>query len=299
MKISVTLSPESKGERPKGINDLPHPLFCQAIWTTINVLPIPVVIAHVKGHHDNHNRWEELDIPAQINILADRQANAIYRTSPGRTGLFPTWVPAPVWLFSVTMLKSLRASLTTYAMHTPAMKQYLIRHSCEGTGGDKSWDEATYLSIDWQDYGEAFKKLSIGWRIQLSKYTNNLLPTMQQLQVLDNKVDGRCFACNQLWEDTTHVLTCPCEARCAARITARLSFRQQLSKLHTTDIMSKLICDSMDSWLAHRPVTFPAWHGTEPIQRELCHAFTAQSKIGWDQFHHGCIAKAWQKPIHT
>jgi hypothetical protein len=32
----------------------------------------------------------------------------------------------------------------------PAMKEYLIRHSTEATGRDKSWDEATYKSIDWR-----------------------------------------------------------------------------------------------------------------------------------------------------
>jgi hypothetical protein len=44
--------------------------------------------------------------------------------------------------------------------HTPALKEYLIRRSKEATGCDKSWDEATYESIDWRCYGEVFKKLS-------------------------------------------------------------------------------------------------------------------------------------------
>jgi hypothetical protein len=46
------------------------------------------------------------------------------------------------------------------ASHMPAMKEYLIRCSMETTGRDKSWDEATYESIDWRHYGEAFKQLS-------------------------------------------------------------------------------------------------------------------------------------------
>jgi hypothetical protein len=53
------------------------------------------------------------------------------------------------------------------------------------------------------------KKLSQGRRIQISKYTNDLLPTKRCLSTADNRVDGRCFACNQLWEDTTHMLTVP------------------------------------------------------------------------------------------
>jgi hypothetical protein len=36
------------------------------------------------------------------------------------------------------------------AAHMPAMKEYLIRRSKKATGREKSWDEATYDSIDWR-----------------------------------------------------------------------------------------------------------------------------------------------------
>jgi hypothetical protein len=58
------------------------------------------------------------------------------------------------------------------------------------TGRDKPWAEATYDLINWRHRGEAFKKLSIGRGIQISKYTNDLLPTRRRLQTIDNKVDG-------------------------------------------------------------------------------------------------------------
>jgi hypothetical protein len=48
------------------------------------------------------------------------------------------------------------------------MKEHLKRRSKEATGHDNSWDETTYESIDWRHYGEAFKKLSNGRRIQIS-----------------------------------------------------------------------------------------------------------------------------------
>jgi hypothetical protein len=34
---------------------------------------------HVHGHQDRNKPWHELDLCAQINVLADQQANAIYR----------------------------------------------------------------------------------------------------------------------------------------------------------------------------------------------------------------------------
>jgi hypothetical protein len=79
-------------------------------------------------------------------------------------------------------------------------------------------------------------------------------------------VDGRSFACHQLWEDTTHVLTCSCDVRCAARKSARATFQQKLTQLYTPDIMSNLICDSMDSWMARRPIILPVY-GTVLMNR--------------------------------
>jgi hypothetical protein len=78
--------------------------------------------------------------------------------------------------------------------------------------------------------------------------------------------------------------------------------------MHTPDILNHLIWNSMDSWwwaglhdnlYSRQPA---AWNGPEePIQQQEIHcAFKAQAKIGWEQFFHGRIAKAWWRiPIGT
>lgn len=274
----------------------------QAIRSTLKGLPVPTEVFHVKGHQDRHKQWTELDTFAKINVLADQQAEAIHQKSLASTGEFPPWVPGTsAALFHGD--RQVTTNISSYireAKHAPEMRKYLIRRSKEATGRDKPWDEAIYDTIAWKHYGEAFKKLSLGRRIQISKYANDLLPTRRRLQSIDNRVDGRCFACNNLWEDTTHVLTCSCSARTASRTTARATFQQRLSRMHTPDIMNKLICDSMDSWLARRPVLPPTWpRQSDTIQRQLRLAFEAQSRIGWDQFFRGRIAKAWMIPIGT
>jgi hypothetical protein len=82
-----------------------------------------------------------------------------------------------------------------------------------------------------------------------------------------------------------------------ARKAARLIFQQKLTRMRTPDI---LICNSMDSWLARRPVIAPAWNfPEEPIKRQIRSAFRAQAKIGSDQFFRGRIAEAWRIPIDT
>jgi hypothetical protein len=48
------------------------------------------------------------------------------------------------------------------------------------------------------------------------------------------------------------------------------------------------------------PIILPVRDGPdEPIKRQLRRAYRAQTQIGWDQFFHGRIAKAWPKPIGT
>jgi hypothetical protein len=54
----------------------------QAIRTRILALPIPIDIFHIERHQDNNKHWLKLDPSAQINILADRQADAIYQKLP-------------------------------------------------------------------------------------------------------------------------------------------------------------------------------------------------------------------------
>jgi hypothetical protein len=101
----------------------------QAIQTTILELPIPVDIFHVRVHQDKDKLWSDLDPCAQINVLADRQADAIYRKPPDQTGLFITaWVPGThAALFHGN--RQVKHDISSYideAKHTPAIQRYLI-----------------------------------------------------------------------------------------------------------------------------------------------------------------------------
>jgi hypothetical protein len=100
----------------------------QAIQTTITDLPIKVEIFHVKAHQDQDKHWSELDPYAQINILVDKQADAIYQKHPDQIGLFPTWVPgtrAPLFHGDQQVTHNI-PSYIREAKHTPEMRQYLI-----------------------------------------------------------------------------------------------------------------------------------------------------------------------------
>ena len=137
------------------------------------------------------------------------------------------------------------------------MKAYLIRRSHEGTGRTAAWNNSIFNSIAWQPLGEAFNKMTFGQRIQLSKYMNDLLPTARRLQTLDNRNDGRCFACGLLWEDTNHVICCNCDARVTARADAFRVFRDHLTRQRTPDIVADLLCHSMQCWISRKRIPKP------------------------------------------
>jgi hypothetical protein len=280
-----------------------HPDYdiIQAIRTLIDSFPIPLDIFHVKSHQDRTKPYDELTPFAQINIHADHHADAIHDMPPSTTGLFPTWIPgtkAALFRHTRQITKSLPAYIRT-ATHTPIMRHYLIQRSQEATGRDAPWDDTVFDTIAWKHLGEAFNKLAIGQRIQLSKYMNDQLPTLARLSKYDNRVNNRCFECGFLGETTNHVLCCSGEHRSSARDSAMETFRQHLERQQTPFFMIDLICDSLDSWLQRSRITPPTWQPPEdPIEIALSQAFASQRRIGWDQFLRGRLAIDWKHAIH-
>lgn len=120
------------------------------------------------------------------------------------------------------------------AVHAPDMKAHLTRRSHEGTGRTSAWNNNIFNSIARRSLGEAFNELTFGHRIQLSTYMNDLLPTARRRQPLDNRYDGRCFACGLLWEDTNHII-CYCDARVTARADTFRVFRDYLTRQRRWD----------------------------------------------------------------
>jgi hypothetical protein len=111
------------------------------------------------------------------------------------------------------------------------------------------------------------------------------------LQMIYNSIYGQCFGCHNIWEHTTHVPMCSCTACTTAHTHAQATFQQKLSCMHMPNIITNLICASMESWLD--------CHSNELTQHQLQCAFHAQSQSGWDQFFQERIARAWQLPIDT
>jgi rubrerythrin len=209
---------------------------------------------------------------SSANVYADHHAAAIHHQHQSQVRLFPTWLPGT----RASLLhdnQQVTGAIPDYirtAAHTPDMKQYLIQRSQTATGRDTTWNDDTFDLIAWQPLSEAMKQHMIGQRTQISKYMNDLLPTLQRLQTFNNNSDSRCFACGLLWEDTNHIIQCPCDARHQARMTAFNTFKQQLEKQHTPTIMTTLLTECMSNWIHCRCIALPDWPlPHKPIVQQL------------------------------
>ena len=272
----------------------------QAIRKLIPALPIPVGIFHVKAHQDQDQSFDDLSPYAQLNIMADHYAEHLHHCPSSTIGLFPTWIPGTiVGLFHNT--NQITSNIPEYirtAAHEPPMREYLIERSKMASSRDSIWTETTFDNIAWKHLGEALHHKSIGQRIQLSKYMNDMLPTAKRLQTINNKHDGCCFDCNQLWEDTNHVLCCPSENRETTRTEAFSVLRTHFQAQHTPTIVTNIICDSMQNWIERRRIAPPQWMTpTEPIMNAITIAFNSQKRIGWDQFLRGRLSLDWKNVI--
>ena len=127
---------------------------------------------------------------------------------------------------------------------------------------------------------------------------NNILPTAKCLQTFNNKHDGHCFECNQLWEDTNHVLCCPSKHRETTHTAAFTALQTHFQAQHTPTILTNLICKSMKNWIHQQCITPPQWElPTEPIMNAITIAFNSQKHIGWDQFFCRQISLDWKQAI--
>jgi hypothetical protein len=116
-----------------------------------------------------------------MNVLADHHTDALHHQPPSLIGLFPTWLPGTrAALFHGE--RPITSDLPTYvrlAAHTPPMKTYLIHCSQTATNRDSPWTDDTFDDIAWQPLGDALRHLPTGQRTQLSKYMNDMLPTLR------------------------------------------------------------------------------------------------------------------------
>jgi len=116
------------------------------IWATRDLLPVTVcpAVLHIKGHQDKKTACEQLPLPAQLNVDADKLAGDCVAAHPNTdytvVPILPTGgvqLHLPAGTITCNMKKEVSMARTT-----EPMKQHMIKKH--------GWDEETFLDIDWE-----------------------------------------------------------------------------------------------------------------------------------------------------
>ena len=122
------------------------------IVVSIKDLPTPLTVLHIKGHQDDQIPYDDLSLPAQLNVDADSEAE-LYQAHD-HTGHCTTVIRFPhayalLNVQSGTMTNKYKREIINLRT-APALKAKIIK--------DNRWTEDTFNSVEWYAHGQVFRK---------------------------------------------------------------------------------------------------------------------------------------------
>jgi hypothetical protein len=248
------------------------------IWDTQSRIPEESrsVVLHVKGHQDDRANYQELTLPAKLNVDADELAGKFLEDNPdldySRVVLLPT-SGVQLNLQVGTITYDLKHKLKE-ARTTEPLKDKL----CHKQG----WSEDTFQDIDWEAHRRAINR-NQKWKITLVKYLHKCLPVGKLVRHYDKvKYRAECPSCTCILEDDDHVFTCP--GREAERKELTKKLKKKLEALNTESGVQELVMAGVKA----------AIYSQEPrVSADLRELAEQQSAIGWTNLLRGRMSKQW------
>jgi len=244
-------------------------------------LPVRPTITHVKGHQDQKTPYANLSLPAQLNVDADRLADAYLAENPphnfSRVPLLPS-CGCQLELEAGTVTRDHKQSLREARVAPPYIQRLCHRHC---------WDKATFDDIAWESHRLALKRCD-KHRTTLVKFLNDILPIGKMVHRYDpSKYPESCPSCNEPVEDRHHYWTCQAPNRIAWRADSILRLRKKLESIHTALPLQELLLEGYH-WALHQHqqsvIKIP--DGMETLA-------AAQHAIGWEHILKGRFTKQW------
>jgi ribonuclease HI len=242
-----------------------------------------VLIRHVKGHQDRFANTN-LSYAATLNIEADSLAT---------TSLdLPTqshWIDTKSTIARITIKDKFISS-----HHTKHLSEaYLIIPYKVHMNTINNWSEDIFETIWWDPHGSAMSKFGTHQQLMIQKYLNNRLPTNRRENRYYTYIPARCKLCPET-ETQEHILLCDvCEHRIIARRQYLVTLNSYLEQSHLTQDTVRIISSCVTAYL--NKAAIPTTQMLQIQDNTVLHlAYIDQSKIGWDQWLKGKMAKAWK-----
>ena len=254
------------------------------IWTTLaDITPdASPTITHIKGHQDKHKSYQDLSLPAQLNVDADHLANEfISEHQDFAYGWVPILPPTQVQLnFSQGTVTYKLKRTTRLARIAPPLEKKLKKKY--------AWSDATFQDVDWEASRRALNRLR-QHKVTLIKHLNNVPPVGKLVHSYDPKYPAGCPSCAAILEDRHHLYQCNAPSRLDWRKKFLHRLHTKMDKLDTAPDLQELLLEGVKSLLEGRPSKSIHCPPTALPVAE------AQSAIGWKEVLKGRLSREWSK----
>ena len=243
----------------------------------------PPTITHIKGHQDKHKSYEQLSLPAQLNVDADALADSymIHHQDQHRKAPLLPHSGCLLHLPEGTITNQLKRELVI-AKRGPPLRT-LLRNKFQ-------WTPEVEATIDWSLHGHAIRNTR--HKSTFIKFIFGYLPVGWRVHKHDPKYSETCASCKHMEpkvETIVHLHECPSESRTKWRRVIQQQVRVSLEQWHTHPDLLSFFLRCLATAVDNDPP--PQATDTNPLFHS---ALQEQAAIGWPQLLQGRWSKQWQ-----
>lgn len=224
----------------------------------------------MKGHQDLKHPHTTQE--AHLNHKADRLANLAH-TEGERHGYQPPGYKITLYIQGNPITANYTGEIQRAATTPEIRKYYITKHH---------WTDAIMDTIDWDAFGGAQTKFTIGQQRTLHKYVHGWLPTGNHMEYRYG-IKSQCPFCKAA-EDNHHVLDCRTQQH------FQQAFELKLTKLlktwNTESGLTRLLIQHLQG--NHTP-----YRGSKTDIHWVEQLLQEQKKIGKTQLWRGFLSQTW------
>ena len=249
----------------------------QAIIATMRSFNNKPTLSHVTGHQDRTIAFDNLSLPAQLNVEADDLAGCyVYdpNTDPSRVPRI-SGNTVQVHIPKGTITSRLKSVIRRHASE-PAMRDHL----CNRNG----WSKNELQLIDWPTHGICIRK-QFKLKRFFVKFLHDWLPVGAQVAKYKQDLSAKCPSCPHDQEDRDHFLRCPSRRLWQDKLIKDL--RQYCQNNHTREALKDILIESILSWFQNAPVILSCFGEVYQV------LIKQQAAVGWIQLLLGRFVHEW------
>jgi hypothetical protein len=271
---------------PNVTMDPDYDLIAEVVQT-VRLSTLAVSFVHVLGHQDSRTDFDDLDLPSQLNVEADRLAGVFRQAHPSPNPYVPRLSTnrAQLHLSGNSITRKYRSAIR-YQKTAPTLEAYMTKKF--------NWAPEVVDLVDWPSFRRARNRLN-SRHVQICKLCFDQLPTASVVSRWDPTTPKTCPRCQQADESFAHLFQCVSPAVLSWRSQVLHDLRKHcVDQWNSRYGLVEVLCAGLECWfqgdLSLDPDQFP------PTLRPLIHQ---QNQIGWDQLFRGRMSLLWAELQHA